>query len=54
MPPFLCRLPAGVAAVGEHDAAGQQARGIGRQEQGDRADLVRLASMRPAPPELLS
>jgi hypothetical protein len=30
--------------VGENDAAGQQARGIERQEQGDRADLVRLAT----------
>src|SRR5260221_3586833 len=36
-------LPAGVAAIGEDDAAGHQARLVGGQEQDDRRDLRHLA-----------
>ena len=36
-------LPAGIAAIGQHDAAGHEARSVGCQEQRHRADLVGLA-----------
>ena len=43
--PFKIRasLPARIAAIDENDAAGHQARGVGRQEQDDGGDLVDLA-----------